>query len=636
MGYLRKTIRQDFIPGSPGSPGHPGQAYAPAYSYTVTETVTRQEPVYGYRPGTGSLEPGAVENPVIVIGYRTVTETVTRVVHVPEQPYIAPSDPVPARPDQRITDYNLGWNAGGSSAGLWTGDLELSFALKTPVVGVVVGLSAPEQNVGQSMQEIGWAFYAHDDRYQIVERGQIKTTSEPYSETDTFALRRLGNTIQYWVTGVLVHTSAEPVGSLALIADCSLFSGGDVIWDAQVAALSLSGGGGRDVDGPDSGRMRPMQAVGYAEAQGVGEGEFAPLTGFGQGGAIEGGNGVLAPLQALGYAGSSYGDGRGVLAPLEAEGSGGFVVPQTYAYGNGVMAPMMGAGHGLSGQTGSGDGVFPALEALGADRADYGAGSGRMKPLEGDGFVFSAIDAFGQARVALKARGSLVDAQCQGRAAWALAGAGLGGALGRAGLPGLASAGRLSAGEVPLRGRARWPALRLLWGRGAVRLALVSRGRFRDEAAAGLAAGELWCTNLARGETTRWLNAGFVDVLRLGDAAFGVAEDGLYRLDGERDGTARIAARIKTHPHDFGTSQHKAVPYLYAGNAGRLLLRATVDGEAMGPYPSGPGAQRIQLGRGASGRYWAFELVNVAGGELRLDGLEPVLALSVRKVRGRR
>jgi hypothetical protein len=143
---------------------------------------------------------------------------------------------------------------------------------------------------------------------------------------------------------------------------------------------------------------------------------------------------------------------------------------------------------------------------------------------------------------------------------------------------------------------------------------------------------QAWVTNLALGETTRFLNFGFLHIIRLGGTLYGVKADGLYALGATTDAGSAIAGHIKTHPNDFGSFHVKRVPYLYVGSDATVTVTPAVDGTNVAAYTSDVGAQRARLSRGSKGRYWAFKIQNVNGAALKVDGIEPLVEVLSRKV----
>ena len=142
-----------------------------------------------------------------------------------------------------------------------------------------------------------------------------------------------------------------------------------------------------------------------------------------------------------------------------------------------------------------------------------------------------------------------------------------------------------------------------------------------------------WCINLSTGETASYTQFPFQRVVRFADGFYGVNASGLYRLGGETDAGQPIAVTLETAPMDFDSLLMKRVPYLYVGmTQGQARITSMTDGVAYGPFATEHGHKRVQLPRGAKGRYWGFRLVNVQGGPFRLDKLDVVIETTTRRV----
>jgi hypothetical protein len=121
---------------------------------------------------------------------------------------------------------------------------------------------------------------------------------------------------------------------------------------------------------------------------------------------------------------------------------------------------------------------------------------------------------------------------------------------------------------------------------------------------------------------TRYTDQGFSHLVYFDGRHYGVKSDGLYLLEGETFEGGAIEAHVKTSKLDFDTQQHKRVPYAYIGNATELDVTVHTDGVEQGTYRSEHGAKRIRLARGPKGRYYEFEIANVEGQVLSIDGVE--------------
>ena len=138
--------------------------------------------------------------------------------------------------------------------------------------------------------------------------------------------------------------------------------------------------------------------------------------------------------------------------------------------------------------------------------------------------------------------------------------------------------------------------------------------------------------NVSTGAVTSYSNFTFDYIIRFKNGFYGVKSDGLYLIDGATDSGSSIAAHIKTPKIDFGTTKQKRVPYMYAGSDADFTVTATVDGVAGSTHQSSLGNKRVRLAKGPRGRYWEFNIANVAGGQLQLDRVELLAQVLNRKV----
>lgn len=102
--------------------------------------------------------------------------------------------------------------------------------------------------------------------------------------------------------------------------------------------------------------------------------------------------------------------------------------------------------------------------------------------------------------------------------------------------------------------------------------------------------------------------------------SLGATEDGIFRICGYSDNGVAIPAVVRTGKVDLGTEREKRMAYVYLGveTNGQLELEVFCDDVSIGTFDvdvPGTGRQEalVKLPKGASARYWAFELRNVDG-----------------------
>ena len=125
---------------------------------------------------------------------------------------------------------------------------------------------------------------------------------------------------------------------------------------------------------------------------------------------------------------------------------------------------------------------------------------------------------------------------------------------------------------------------------------------------------------------------------------FGTKEDGIYLLEGDKDGAADIDAVAKTGLTRFKSMYNKRVPEAFLGlrSDGVLVLKTHTtnytDGTVTERYntivQSSPsmGVKRIKMSKGVKAVYWQFELVNVDGADFTMDTMEMVPIELTRKI----
>ena len=163
---------------------------------------------------------------------------------------------------------------------------------------------------------------------------------------------------------------------------------------------------------------------------------------------------------------------------------------------------------------------------------------------------------------------------------------------------------------------------------------LLDRGVFT---AALRLAGETIYGYVCNAETkafTSYANYPFNSFAKIGRDYYGVADDGLYLLDGDDDNGEPIEASVRTALTTLGTSKMKRVPSVYLGMSagGQMVLKAITtshDGSKREDWyilEERPAAAvretRVKIGRGLKSVYWGFELVNVDGVDFTLDAMQ--------------
>lgn len=156
-----------------------------------------------------------------------------------------------------------------------------------------------------------------------------------------------------------------------------------------------------------------------------------------------------------------------------------------------------------------------------------------------------------------------------------------------------------------------------------------------------------WTMNTHSRASTRYENYPFNSYMQVGGGYYGVADSGLYRLDGDSDNGAPIAARVRLGMSSLGSRLVKHIPSVYLGYAasGDLLLKVITADHNSGArradiyrlHARGATSQRegrVQVGRGLNAVYWDFEIENVNGADFDLDVIEFMPLQINRRTRG--
>jgi hypothetical protein len=215
MGTLTKVLLYTVIPGTPGTPAQPSEC---SYSGTVQTTLVWVD--NGDGTGYYNLVPTTGQD-----GSLVCTEPVAAVA------------PTPAI---ILTNPNIGWTGSAISLESLTGNGVLEFQVPVGSVGVVCGLSESSTTTGYT--EIDWAFHCRRGTYRIVENGTPVTGSIAYTDGAKFQVERIGSNIFYLVDGVGVYSSTITTSQTSLLADCSMYFGGDQIVGASFQAVTSAAG----------------------------------------------------------------------------------------------------------------------------------------------------------------------------------------------------------------------------------------------------------------------------------------------------------------------------------------------------------------------------------------------------------
>ena len=144
---------------------------------------------------------------------------------------------------------------------------------------------------------------------------------------------------------------------------------------------------------------------------------------------------------------------------------------------------------------------------------------------------------------------------------------------------------------------------------------------------------------LANSAMTRYPAYPFIQVFRMGNAYYGVAEDGLYELGGITDNGVSIPWSWETCMADFGQAEKKTVVSAYLGGYVPQNMTYTIKA---GDVPTGTNAHtttatavlrnhRQKFGIGRKSRFFAFGL-SATQGRVAIESIEFEMATMSRRV----
>jgi hypothetical protein len=143
----------------------------------------------------------------------------------------------------------------------------------------------------------------------------------------------------------------------------------------------------------------------------------------------------------------------------------------------------------------------------------------------------------------------------------------------------------------------------------------------------------VWVVNMDTGASSQYDNYGFNSFFERDGEHYGVAEGGIYKLEGTDDAGTDIDALIEMGRSDLGSPHKKKVINVYAGvsSTGKMLLKVDADGQTYiyeaRSSSTAVSSNRFDIGRGLSGNYYNFTLMNQDGNSFDLETVifEPVV-----------
>lgn len=643
---------------------------APGYWDTRTERVCTSHLNPNYKPKMSDAEIAAKDEEVITaakgMGYDAVRySTGGGSKYIYECKNVERSKYVPASWYQEIVapgfyapNKNPGWNAGARSAvSLAPGDVPpdeytypesaFFFTFTAEASGVWVWMTEGVDDRVPTDDAI-FALRATAGRLEVLHQGvwhETGYTVPSYGETVAIILRADGFRVATWYyppgnydvlgrVGNVIGDYAADIKGRAFYLRVALYLAGDFVSEADYH----SGGG------QVNGCMASLEGFATDTTYGGGKGILAALDAIG--GVYSRGGEALATLQSIGFEGGGTGGGQlpslhGSSTGMYGTGDGGGISWHLGALPSICISGLLYSGHPASQLRGS----LAAVVAFAHDSTQDVSGQayGLLPPIagaafgtEGDGLCTIADYALGLGRmqaatyvvVVLNSRGQLAavfDAQT---------------ILG-ADLLSKAQVRDSIAGDMSLlayidsvvRGADGLQGQSFTGGGQAPNPGQQMPGGTEDYDGGYF----VWVFNARTGAVSRYLRYGFDSFAQIGGHHFGVAEDGVYLLEGDTDAGQRIEARAGTGLLDLGAKElkHVSAVYLDAASDGVLSVRVQA-GQQQYTYQARRASQhnaqqRVDTGRGLRATHYSFELLN-GGADFELDAMDVNVAKSARRI----
>lgn len=689
---LEKTINTTYVPGNPGQAGFPGQPAKPAYCATTYRDNCQwvANPAVTYRNdcelrwGWWANEPGVAASQcewlanvsrvvpqgcghLITYGQKNVCQLnmyyngqkigpawaanqygIMAVYGIPLYVYscgnpipvttcypataaIAPIPYIAPTPAQIITNYNLGWNSHSRGiAPLDVGD-SLIFTVANGVHGVFVGFG-PSGVDGQNLALFGWGLMIDTTGVKVFEYGvHVATLGAGYNSTTAFSMEREFDGRLIYRADLDEYTSANPPAvSDVLYPYTHLYSGGDRLLCASYVALdpeqtsdaTMVGIGTLLVGAPsvDGTFNAAIMLVGTG-ALTVDEPYPYAITLAGEASLSAGVNTLQAniTLPALEMIGAdfAYSFVDTTLPELElVSGMAMYVPPQpTTMYG--TLPFLQAYGFIQIVEIDNGDMILPEMQVVGGDY-DYAFFNQSLPTLQVFGMegnrlemeimshlvTFFDFQSVASGVLVLMSHGQLQSVQTFQVTV----------------LMDMVSQ-MVAASQWTVLGEFSLSLMSGLQAQSSQLLTGVTGAAVNDTA-------RVWVVNMDNGASSQYDDYGFNSYFNRDGLSYGVADDGIYLLQGELDAGSPIEAVMDMGTTSFDSPVQKRLPAVYATVAGdKLILKIEADGSNPYYYEMRSSSEhldkhRFDPGRGLVGVEWSFTLLNQNGEDFELSSLE--------------
>ena len=149
---------------------------------------------------------------------------------------------------------------------------------------------------------------------------------------------------------------------------------------------------------------------------------------------------------------------------------------------------------------------------------------------------------------------------------------------------------------------------------------------------------KVWAVNTETMATSEYTNYGFNSFFVRDGVYYGVAEDGIYRLDSDTDAGAPIEAILDTGVQDFNIARNKYLPHIYVGVQSPQPVLADVSADGVVRSYSAPinsttlDVVRVGCGKGVKANYWGVTIRNQYGAMIEIDSVRLAPILTIRRM----
>ena len=144
----------------------------------------------------------------------------------------------------------------------------------------------------------------------------------------------------------------------------------------------------------------------------------------------------------------------------------------------------------------------------------------------------------------------------------------------------------------------------------------------------GISDSRTWAVNLDTGTSSQYDGYGYNSFFERDGKYYGVADDGIYLLEGEKDAGKSIAALLDQGLSDYGTFHTKKATdvYIACASGGRLQLKVVVDGVEKvyqaNSHSNTIKEHRVQISRSQLGSEWQLVWSNQGGDDFDISEID--------------